>query len=132
MADADAGQWDFSDLGGQKVGQAVDFSDLGGQRVDETDEEQPSGGFFGKFADLGAISVENHPEWVQGWPLSEGQSAQTQNSSTATSSNQPAKPLDFSDIGGRLVSPTRSQADQQTHGLDSSSNKAASFGQAPQ
>ena|SRR5438552_3693403 len=121
MADGEAGQLDFSDLGAQRVGQALDFSDLGGQRVEQSDEQQAPGGFFDKFGSLGTLSVESHPEWMKGWPASAGTSAQTQNPATAASSNQPAKPLDFSDYGGRRVSPPRSQSSQQTHGLDFSS-----------
>jgi hypothetical protein len=125
MADGDAGLFDFSDLGGQRVGQAFDFSDLGGQRVEEADEQSSPGGFFGKFADLGAISVENHPEWVQGWPLSAETPAQPYRVSTATAApagtasttpnrraDQQTTPLDFSDLGGRRVKPTQTEPQQ--------------------
>jgi hypothetical protein len=125
MADGDAGLFDFSDLGGKRVGQAFDFSDLGGQRVEEADEQQPRGGFFGKFTDLGAISVENHPEWVQGWPLSAEAPSQPPRVSTPTPApagsasttpnrraDQQTTPLDFSDLGGRRVKPTQTEPQQ--------------------
>jgi hypothetical protein len=128
MADGDAGQLDFSDLGGQRVGQTFDFSDLGGQRVEQADE--PPEGFFGKFADLGAISVENHPEWVRGWPLSDGSSAQLETGNAPVSAGQPTGTLDFSDLGGRRVSSARPQVRQQPHGPDFSDLGGVRLGQA--
>src|SRR6266849_2742640 len=131
MADGEAVQFDFSDLGGQRVGQALDFSDMGGQRVGEADEQQPSEGFFRKFGNLD-ISADNHPEWVKGWRASAGPSPQPQKPTLPTSPNQQVKPLDFSDIGGRRVSAPTSHVSQQTDGHDFSSSTGSRLGQAAQ
>ena len=125
MADGEAGQLDFSDLGAQRVGQALDFSDLGGQRVEQSEEQQAPGGFFDKFGSLGTLSVESHPEWMKGWRASAGPSPQPQKPTLPTSPNHQAKPLDFSDIGGRRVSVPTSHVSQQTDGHDFSSSTEA-------
>ncbi len=109
MPDGQEEQLDFSDIGGQRVGpppaQEFDFSDLGGQRVGRADAQQSSGGFFGGFGDLGPLSVQNHPEWLSGWPAATTSviSAQPQSTGVSASANRQAEPLDFSDIGGQRV-----------------------------
>ncbi len=105
MPDDQAGPLDFSDLGAQRVwpsAQKLDFSDLGAQRVGEAGGQQPSKGFFSRFGDAGAISVQNHPEWVTGWPVSTT-SDQPQHTTAPAIPNRQTEPWDFSDLGGQRV-----------------------------
>ncbi|HTD21877.1 MAG TPA: hypothetical protein VK738_04440 [Terriglobales bacterium] len=109
MPDGQEEQLDFSDIGGQRVApppvQEFDFSDLGGQRVGRVDAQQPSGGFFSGFGDLGPLSVQNHPGWLKEWPTTTATatSRQPQSAGVSASENQQTTPLDFSDIGGQRV-----------------------------
>src|SRR5436189_4556430 len=132
MAGGGGVQFDFSDIGGQRVRQGLDFSELGGQRVEQSGGQQGPGGFFDKVGSLGTLSVESHPEWVKGWRASAGPSPQPQKPTLPTSPNHQAKPLDFSDIGGRRVSVPTSHVSQQTDGHDFSSSTEARLGQAAQ
>lgn len=109
---------DFSDMGGRRVWppeEMLGVSDIGGQK---SGEAEPQDGYFSQFGDLGPLSVENHPEWLTGGRESTG-SQQPHDSGAGRISSQPTKPLDFSDLGGRRISPPLSQSSQQRRGLES-------------
>jgi len=99
MADMNAEPLDFSDLGGRRIWHAaerLDFSDIGGRRIGEV---APTG-YFSRFGDLGALSVEHHPEWLRQWQASR---TSEPHPAAPRNSSQPAKPLNFSDLGGKRV-----------------------------
>ena len=105
---------DFSDLGGRRIwppAEKPDFSDIAGPHVGEA---KPAEGHFTKFADLGPVSVQHHPEWLRQWPAS----TTSERPQQPDNPSQQKKPLDFSDLGGKRISPPLEPLSQQINVLD--------------
>jgi len=103
----------------------LDFSDIGGQRVGEAGGQLPSGGFFDDFGTIGVRTLQDPPDWLKQWPALEtrtfdfsdigGQRVTQHDGNAPVTQTQPQRqatpvmPNDFSDIGGVRVSSPQPQ-----------------------